>query len=384
MMENNVKVSVIIAVYNAEKYLVQCLDSVLNQTLKEIEIILVNDGSTDNSMQILEKYQKKDARVRVINQENQGAAAARNAGMKLAVGEYLSFLDADDFFSPEMLEEMYAGCVEQDADISVIRSKEYNEQSHECTDMKFSIKEEFLPGNNPFSYHDIPDCIFNIFKGWAWDKLFRREMVMKNHLEFQNLRSTNDMLFVYMSLVYANRIYVIDRELAYHRINVNTSVSSSRDKSWKCFYIALVQMKEDLQSAGIYEEVERSFINWVAEFTTWQMYTFGDKRVFLEAFRLMHEEGIAYFGVMEHEESYFHMKHEYDFCKFLYEKELIDCAEVLCKRLENERDNLLWEREWLLQEIEAQKAEQTAIRNSTTYRLGEKILWLPCKILGKE
>ena len=130
-MKNNVKVSVIIAVYNAEKYLVQCLDSVLNQTLKEIEIILVNDGSTDNSMQILEKYQKKDARVRVINQENQGAAAARNAGMKLAVGEYLSFLDADDFFSPEMLEEMYAGCVEQDADISVIRSKEYNEQSHD-------------------------------------------------------------------------------------------------------------------------------------------------------------------------------------------------------------------------------------------------------------
>ena len=384
MMENNVKVSVIIAVYNAEKYLVQCLDSVLNQTLKEIEIILVNDGSTDNSMQILEKYQKKDARVRVINQENQGAAAARNAGMKLAVGEYLSFLDADDFFSPEMLEEMYAGCVEQDADISVIRSKEYNEQSHECTDMKFSIKEEFLPGNNPFSYHDIPDCIFNIFKGWVWDKLFRREMVMKNHLEFQNLRSTDDMLFVYMSLVYANRIYVIDRELAYHRINVSTSVSSSRDKSWKCFYIALVQMKEDLQTAGIYDEVERSFINWVAEFTTWQMYTFGAKRVFLEAFRLMHEEGIAYFGVMEHEESYFHMKHEYDFCKFLYEKELIDCAEVLCKRLENERDNLLREREWLLQEIEAQKAEQTAIRNSTTYRLGEKILWLPCKILGKE
>ena len=78
------------------------------------------------------------------------------------------------------------------------------------------------------------------------------------------------------------------------------------------------------------------------------------------------------------------MKHEYDFCKYLYEKEVIDGAEVLCKRLENERDNLLREREWLLQEIEAQKAEQTAIRNSTTYRLGEKILWLPCKILGKE
>lgn len=383
-MKESVKVSVIIPIYNAERHLAQCLDSVINQTLEEIEIILVNDGSTDHSLQLIRKYQKKDSRVRVIDQENQGAAVARNVGLKEAKGEYLAILDADDFFSPEMLETMYTACKEQDADIGVVRSKEYNEQTRECTDMKFSVKEEFLSGKNPFSYHDVPDCIFNIFKGWAWDKLFRREMVERNHLEFQNLKSTNDMLFVYMSLVNANRIYVIDKELAYHRVNVSTSVSSSRDKSWRCFYTALVQMKEDLQAAGVYDEVERSFINWVAEFTTWQMFTFRDKKVFLQAFQLMHEEGIAFFGVMEHEESYFFVKREYDFCKFLQEKDLIDCADALCKWLENERDNLAKERDDLLVALEGQKAEVEAVRNSTTYRLGEKILWLPCKILGKE
>lgn len=383
-MKESVKVSVVIPVYNAEAYLAQCLDSVVSQTLKEIEIILVNDGSTDGSLQLMKKYQKKDSRVCVIDQENQGPAMARNVGLKAAKGEYLAFLDADDFFSPEMLETMYVSCVEQDADIGVVRAKEYDEKTRECNDMKFSIKEEFLPEKNPFSYHDVPDCIFNIFKGWAWDKLFRREMVEKNHLEFQNLKSSEDMLFVYMSLVHANQIFVIDKELAYHRINVSTSVSSSREKSWRCFYTALVQMKEDLQAAGAYDEVEKSFINWVAEFTTWQMFTFQDRKVFLQAFQLMHEEGMAFFGVMEHEESYFYMKHEYDFCKFLQEKELLDCADVLFKRLENERDNLVKERDDLLRALEGQKAETEAVRNSTTYKLGEKILWLPCKILRKE
>lgn len=98
----------------------------------------------------------------------------------------------------------------------------------------------------------------------------------------------------------------------------------------------------------------------------------------------MHEEGIKFFGVMEHGESYFYMKHEYDFCKFLQEKDLLDCVDVLFKRLENERDNLVKERDDLLKALGDSRAEVGAVRNSTTYRLGEKILWLPCKILGKE
>lgn len=383
-MGEKVKVSVIIPVYNAEKYLVQCLDSVLGQTLKEMEMILVDDGSTDHSLQILKQYEKKDTRIRVITQENQGPAAARNAGLAHAAGEYLAFLDADDFFAPNMLEEMYTACVEHDADISVVRSIEYHERSQVYKDMRYSIYETVLPEKNPFSWRDAPKYVFNTFKGWAWDKLFRREMVLKNKLEFQNIRSSEDMLFVFMALIYANQIYVIDKEMAYHRMNVDMSVSSTRDKTWKCFYIALMQLKKELQLAGIYKEVEQSFINWVAEFVMWQMETFIEPRTFLEAFQLMHEEGIEYFDVMSHDETYFYRKHEYEFCKFLKEKELIDCAEVLCKRLEQERDNLLEEKEWLKQEIEAGKAERAAIRNSTTYRLGEKILWLPCKILGKE
>ena len=106
-MDNIFKVSVIIPVYNAAEFLGQGLDSLLNQTLHDIEIICVNDGSSDKSLEILKEYEKKDSRIKVIDQENQGAGAARNNGMAIAQGEYLSFLDADDFFEKNMLEESY-------------------------------------------------------------------------------------------------------------------------------------------------------------------------------------------------------------------------------------------------------------------------------------
>ena len=100
-----VKVSVIIPVYNAQQYLKQCLDSICQQTLHEIEIICIDDGSTDDSLRILQEYTKKESRLQILTQKNQGAGAARNCGLRAAKGLYLSFLDADDFFEPNMLEE---------------------------------------------------------------------------------------------------------------------------------------------------------------------------------------------------------------------------------------------------------------------------------------
>ena len=119
---NHPKVSVILPVYNVEKYLKQCMDSIVNQTLKDIEIICVDDGSTDASLSILKEYEKEDDRVKVICQQNAGAGAARNNGLSIATGEYLSFLDSDDFFSLDMLEKSYAEAKKEDADLIVFRS----------------------------------------------------------------------------------------------------------------------------------------------------------------------------------------------------------------------------------------------------------------------
>ena len=115
-----VKVSVIIPVYNVEPYLKQCMDSVVGQTLKDIEIICVDDGSTDNSLDILREYAAEDSRIQIIEQKNAGAGAARNNGMRYATGKYLSFLDSDDFFEPRMLEKAYDLAEKDQADLKCL------------------------------------------------------------------------------------------------------------------------------------------------------------------------------------------------------------------------------------------------------------------------
>ncbi|MCC8015955.1 MAG: glycosyltransferase, partial [Clostridiales bacterium] len=122
----NIKVSVIIPVYNSEKYLKQCLESVINQTLKEIEIICVDDGSTDNSLKILTALSEKDGRISVLRQQNLFAGAARNNGIKHAKGKYLVFWDSDDFFEAGALSALYKKCEKENADICLCGAYTYN------------------------------------------------------------------------------------------------------------------------------------------------------------------------------------------------------------------------------------------------------------------
>ena len=119
-MENNeIKVSVVVPVYNAADYFAPAMDSIIDQTLKEIEIICVDDGSTDNSLELIKEYQKRDARIRSLTENNAGPAVARNKGMARARGEYVVFLDADDFYELTLLERLYEMSVKHDLDIAV-------------------------------------------------------------------------------------------------------------------------------------------------------------------------------------------------------------------------------------------------------------------------
>ena len=116
---NNMKISIIVPVYNVEKYLERCLDSLINQTLKDIEIICINDGSTDNSSEILKEYAKKDSRIIIINQNNQGISVARNNGMNKAKGKYIGFVDSDDWVDLDFFEKLYKAAEKHNAQIAV-------------------------------------------------------------------------------------------------------------------------------------------------------------------------------------------------------------------------------------------------------------------------
>lgn len=310
-MKNQLKVSVILPVYNVNQYLRQCLNSVLNQTLRDIEVICVDDGSTDESSNILLEYANKDQRLKIVTQANSGAGAARNKGLEIAKGEYLSFLDADDFFELTMLEEAYAKCKELDADFVVFRSDSYNNDSKQYSQCLWTIKEHLLPQKEIFSYKDIKKDVFKVFNGWAWDKLYKRDFILKNGLCFQEQRTTNDLYFVFVALVVAERVALLkNRILAHHRRSISDSLSVTREKSWNCFYHALLALKNKLHDLDIYDELKQSFINYALHFSLWNLNTIQG----LTYEKLYNKLRDCYFdelGITDYPEDFFYNKGEY-------------------------------------------------------------------------
>lgn len=207
------KVSVIIPVYNVEQYLRECLDSVCGQTLKEIEIICVDDGSTDSSLEILKEYANRDNRITVMKQENLHAGVARNAGLAIAKGEYLSFLDSDDWFELNMLEEMSKKADEDGSDVVVCGCSFYNNIDKSVYYPNWIFKDEFIKNREILLNKDISNNIFQITNSWLWNKLFRHKLITNNNLKLKNTVSAEDLYFVCGYLTKANLITIIKKKI---------------------------------------------------------------------------------------------------------------------------------------------------------------------------
>lgn len=303
-------VSVIMPVYNGETYLRQCLDSVVNQTLKEIEIICVDDGSSDRSVEILKEYAAKDERVMVLQQANAGAGAARNNGLSKASGKYLSFLDSDDFFETDMLEKAVEKIAADRADFVVFRCDHYLNDTNTFKKAAYTLKKQTLPPYTPFNFRQITDNVFKAFVGWAWDKVYDREFVMKHNLKFQEQRTSNDMLFVFSALVLAKRITYLDTVLAHQRRNNGESLSNTREKSWFCFYNALKALRDVLKEKRLYEELKKDFVNYAVHFSLWNLNTITGE-CYEKLYTKLHEEWFEELEVTGHDEAYFYNKTEY-------------------------------------------------------------------------
>ena len=173
------KISIIMPIFNSENFIEDCLNSLLNQTFKNFEIICINDGSTDNTLKILYEFEKKDERIYIINQNNLGAGVARNVGMKISKGEYLIFLDSDDIFNETMLEELYAKIKGNNLEIVICNSKNFytfnNKKIFYHKKYSFSKKQNML-FNKMFSSLNIKKDFFNTFNWWPWDKIFKKKI----------------------------------------------------------------------------------------------------------------------------------------------------------------------------------------------------------------
>ena len=256
------KVSVIIPVYNVEQYLRECLDSVVNQTLKEIEIICVDDGSTDSSLEILKEYAAKDKRITIITQKNLHAGVARNAGLSVARGEYLSFLDSDDFFELNMLEEMYKKGKEDNVEMVICNALKYIDG--ELKDGLF-VREKYLK-RNIFSCHEkgAASSVFQAIYGFPWNKLIAHSIVNRHNLRFAAIDHHNDTSFVMTSVVAANKISYTPEKYIYYRYRENSICHAAKDIS--CMYKALKETYQNISKLDNFEYVKRSFINYALEF----------------------------------------------------------------------------------------------------------------------
>lgn len=220
------KVSVIIPVYNVEEYLEKCLDSVCNQTLKEIEIICVNDCSPDNSLEILDVYSKKDSRIKILNRsKNGGLSAARNTGLKLATSEYVYFLDSDDWIDLDYIEKMYIAAIENNANI-VANVSGYEVRPDSKRYMNISDVYNPLEVN---AFSDYGSAVYKTFIGAPF-KIFKKSFLDDYSLKFPVDYIFEDLFFQYISYYYAKEVFVIDGSYYYYNIRDNSIMTNTSNR----------------------------------------------------------------------------------------------------------------------------------------------------------
>ena len=261
--------SVIIPVYNSARYLEQCLDSLINQTLQNIEIICVNDGSTDESLSILNRYKNQDNRIKVFNQDNKGQSAARNLGIKYSHGEYIGFLDSDDYADRTMFEKLYTAAKQNCSDVVMCSVHILNEKTGAITpnDPYFGLKifEEQKDAdvffNGVFSYEQCRNFLFRICVV-PWNKLIKTDFLKKNNIKFAEGLSFEDNIFSLELLLKAGRISLVNEPLPYYRFGSEYSLTyGTNDNSKLDLFEVFNKMEEVLKKNMVFDMFEAYFFN---------------------------------------------------------------------------------------------------------------------------
>ncbi len=251
-----IKLSIIIPVYNVEKYLEECLDSVLNQTLKDTEIICIDDGSTDNSLNILKEYSKKDKRVKIITKENGGQASARNLGIKEAQGEYIAFVDSDDFIEPEMFEKLYSKAKDNKLDLAMCKIALYDNETEEINTTAWyymlGVFRDFE--KDVFSHKDTREFTCEI-SVTPYNKIYKNSLLKNNNILFPEGLIFEDEKFFYDVYLRAKRVSIVDEPLYYYRTNrKGSTVDIAKESDYTDLILIFKQIRETFKETKNYED----------------------------------------------------------------------------------------------------------------------------------
>lgn len=263
------KVSILVPVYNVEDYLEQCLGSIMKQTFKDIEIICVNDGSTDSSPEILQKYSARDKRIIVVNKENGGLPSARNAGIDAATGEYLSFVDADDYIEPDMIEKLYSAAVRTKAEIVICGANIFPEtpRAADWLYQTLSPKDAYYEKGDTELLFENPAS-----RPFIWRVFVSKDLIDRNDFRLnETINIGEDNAFQFRIYPKANGIAMISDKLYNYRWYRENSLMNSvvyKNVEKKCVsHIKMVlHVIEEWEKSGNMEIMGKDFLMWSAEF----------------------------------------------------------------------------------------------------------------------
>ncbi|MDR1522926.1 MAG: glycosyltransferase [Endomicrobium sp.] len=256
-MLNIPKVSVIIPIYNVEKYIRQCLESVISQTLKDIEILCIDDCSTDTSIKIVESFLKKDNRIKILQlNNNKLPGIARNIGIQNSIGTYISFIDPDDYVKPDFLEVAYTKLEELQ-----LNSVWFNIKIFDDTKKSFTKDNYFLKSDNgPLI---VTSKNINIFPINCWNKVYRLSTIKENNIIFSENILFEDLEFYYRFFTQSKEIYFINKHLYIYRLRPNSILSSKKNRN--DIFKAIKNIYNYLNKKNIFEDYKESFIQLIIQ-----------------------------------------------------------------------------------------------------------------------
>lgn len=363
-------ISVIIPVYNAEAFLKETLYDLQNQTLRNFEMIFVDDGSTDESCALLEACAKEDPRIRIICQNNQFAGVARNNGMAKARGEYMLFLDSDDRFDHNLLAYTYACAKYTNAEVVIFHA-----------DLLQMPQEIFVPANYLCPCNRLPEQVFSGMEGKEhifdvlnpWTKLYSRAYIQRLEIQYQPLYSSNDLFFSMVALACAEHIAPLPEILVHYRVGQVGNIQSNKTKAPLDTYHAFEAVKQELTARGLYEVYRKPFAVKAAESMLRTLDTMKSIEGYQKLYQVLHDGGLAYFDVdcvsekdMQHiSEGAYKLKRCYEIMEMEYDEY---CLKALGE-LKTSR-NMPAVSTCDVQEIERLTAEVRALRGSYAFRIG--------------
>lgn len=368
-------VSVIVPVHNSVRYLSECLESIFLQTLRDYELICVNDGSTDSSGEILRCFAETDHRMRILEQEQAGGAgSARNAAIAVARGKYLVFVDSDDKIHKNYLNMLVTPAEEHNADVVVSPDISWTGEG-DGVPMRNHIADKYLPKNQTFSYQDVPDYILNFTDGGPGGKLFRRSFVLDHNIQYLPIRRSEDFNFVFGAIIRAARVINLSTSGYYYRKNNPTSSENTKDQTPLMFWDATMHFRESLMQLDYFDLIKRSFLNNTINRMYFNMKAVKTFEGFSAIFYKLKEVASSDLELDQHEKKYFHDNDSY-------------AALTLMLKYETPGDFLYTEYKQQLQELaqlrryRQNSTVQPDVKQSLSYRIGSAITFIPRKIRG--